>query len=100
MRFLARLMIWCARDCYDTYMRITLPLDMNVSEQATRLARARGKPFEEIIDEALRLGLERMQQPAQAKPYRFEPHDMGLRPQINLSKIAEVIAHAEGENAR
>lgn len=81
-------------------MRTTLTLDKDVAEQVTRLAPALGKPFKQVVNEALRLGLERMQQPAQAKPYRFKPHDMGLRPEINLANIQEVIAHVEGEDAR
>lgn len=81
-------------------MRTTLTLDKDVAEQAKRAVAKLRKPFKQVVNEALRLGLQQLQHPPRSKPYRYKPHNMGLRPGINLDNIQEVIAQIEGEDAR
>lgn len=57
-----------------------------------------GKPFKEIVNSALRIGLEEMLKPAGAKPYTTKPRPMGLRAGLSYDNVAELLTHAEGED--
>jgi len=79
-------------------MRTTLTLDADVASKARRGATKLGKPFKEVINAALRLGLDQLLQPPPAKPYRTISRPMGLRQGFSYDNIAELIARAEGED--
>lgn len=81
-------------------MRTTLTLDKDVAEQAKRVVSSSGKPFKQVVNEAMRLGLQQLQAPPKPKPYRYKPHNMGLRPGINLDNIGELLEQIEGPDAR
>lgn len=72
-------------------MRTTVTLDPDV---AARLH----KPFREVINAALRVGLDKILDSPTAKPYRTKPRAMGLRQGFSYDNISELIASAEGEN--
>jgi hypothetical protein len=79
-------------------MRTTLTLDADVASKARQGATTLGKPFKEVVNAALRLGLDQLLRPPAAKPYRTDPRPMGLRRGFNYDNIAELIARAEGED--
>jgi hypothetical protein len=79
-------------------MRTTLTLDADVAAKAKRAGAKLGKPFKEIINAALRIGLEEVLKPATAKPYRTQPRPMGLRQGLSYDNVAEMLAAAEGED--
>lgn len=81
-------------------MRTTLTLDDDVLEQAKALAARTQIPFKTVINEALRAGLKEVEKPALQRPYRTEPHAMGLKKGRNLDNIQELLAHVEGEDAK
>lgn len=81
-------------------MRTTLTLDPDVAVKARSGAAKLRKPLKEIINAALRVGLDEILRPAPAKPYRTEPHAMGMRPEFSYDNISELIAAAEGEDSR
>ena len=81
-------------------MRTTLTLNEDVLDRARDLARKMGKPFKAIVNEALRLGLDHIEKPAKQRPYRTQPHDMGLREGFNLDNIQELLVQVEGEDFR
>jgi hypothetical protein len=56
--------------------------------------------FGAIVNEALRAGLDQVEQPAKQRPYKTEPHSMGLRSGRNIENIQELLAQIEGEDAR
>lgn len=78
-------------------MRTTLTLDPDVAAKAKKGAAKLRKPFKEIINAALRAGLEEILSPATAKPYCTKPHAMGLRRGFSYDNISELLAAAEGE---
>jgi hypothetical protein len=53
-----------------------------------------------VVNEALRAGLEHVEQPAKRLPYKTEPRAMGLRSGRNLDNIQELLAQIEGEDSR
>jgi hypothetical protein len=79
-------------------MRTTLTLDPDVAAQAKQGAAQLRKPFKEIINAALRIGLQAVLHPPAPKPYRTQPRPMGLRAGFNYDNIAELLARAEGED--
>ena len=81
-------------------MRTTITLD---DDNAKRLDRLRGKgSFKEIVNRALRAGLDQIEQPAtpvMRGSYRIQPAD--LRPRrTNFDNVAEVIAETEQDDYR
>ncbi|MEW6348268.1 MAG: DUF2191 domain-containing protein [Thermodesulfobacteriota bacterium] len=81
-------------------MRITVSVDDDVIERARAVAVKLRKPFREIVNEALRAGLDQVEQPAKQRCYTTEPHAMGILPGRNLDNIQELLAQIEGEDSR
>jgi hypothetical protein len=75
-----------------------LTLDADVASKARQGAARLGKPFKEVINAALRVGLEQLLRPPAAKPYHTAPRPMGLRQGFSYDNVAELIARAEGED--
>ena len=49
------------------------------------------KPFDEIVNSALRVGLDPLQHPPIAKPYKTTPTPMGLRPGLSYDSASELL---------
>jgi len=81
-------------------MRTTLTLDPDVAAKAKKGAAKLHKPFKQIINTALRIGLDEVLKPARAKPYRMKGRPLGLRPGFSYDNIAELLARLEGEHHR
>jgi hypothetical protein len=81
-------------------MRTTISIDDDVLEKAKSVADRLHRSFRLIINEALRAGLQTIEEPPISKPYKTCPHKMGLRPGINLDNIQEVISQVEGESCK
>jgi hypothetical protein len=81
-------------------MRTTLTIDDDVLDRARSIARQGGVPFKTVINEALRSGLNKLEQPARQRPYKTEAHPMGLKKGRYLDNIQELVAQLEGEDAR
>jgi len=54
-----------------------ISIDDDVMEKARALAGTLGTPFNTIINEALRNGLDKIEQPAKQHSYKTKPHKMG-----------------------
>jgi hypothetical protein len=80
-------------------MRTTLTLDDDVAAMLRRIQKKTDATFKDVVNEALRQGLERMSHPAGAKP-RFVTRavDLGRCYFPNLDNTWEVLAEAEGES--
>ncbi|MBI4327668.1 MAG: DUF2191 domain-containing protein [Chloroflexi bacterium] len=79
-------------------MRTTLTLDPDVAAKARKGAAKLGKPFKEVVNAALRIGLDQVLEPAPARPYCTKPRPLGLRQGFSYDNIAELLARAEGED--
>lgn len=56
------------------------------------------KPFKEVINAALRVGLDEILAPPAAKPYATKARPLGLRQGFSYDNISELIAAGEGED--
>jgi len=79
-------------------VRTTLTLDPDVAAKAKQGAAKLGKPFKEVVNAALRVGLEAVLAPPASKPYRTQPRPLGLREGFSYDSIADLLARAEGED--
>ncbi len=81
-------------------MRTTLSIDDDVMERARVIAAKLSTPFKTIVNEALRVGLDQVEQPAKQRRYTTKPHKMGLRQGRNIDNIQELLTQIEGEDSR
>lgn len=81
-------------------MRTTLTLDPDVAAKARNGAARLGRPFKDVINHALRIGLAEVLAPPVAKPYQTHPRPLGLRDGLNYDDIAGLLAVGEGEEHR
>jgi hypothetical protein len=79
-------------------MRTTLTLDPDVAAKAKKGAAKLRKPFRDVINAALRIGLEEVLKPPTGKRYRTKGRPLGLRGGLNYDNISELLARAEGED--
>ena len=79
-------------------MRTTLTLDPDVAAKARKGAAQLGKPLKEVVNAALRAGLDVVLAPPAPKPYRTKPRPLGLRAGLSYDNIADLLARAEGED--
>lgn len=52
------------------------------------------------MNEALRAGLQAVEEPARTRPYHTRPRRLGLKAGKNLDNIQELIAQIEGKEHR
>ena len=81
-------------------MRTTITIDNDVLERARAISAKLHTPFKTVINEALRVGLDHVEQPAKSRPYKTQAHSMGLKAGRNLDNIQELLAQVEGEDVR
>ncbi len=73
-------------------MRTALTLDPDVAAKVKKGAARLRKPFKEVINAALRVGLDQILTPPAAKAYRTKPRPLGLRRGFSYDNISELIA--------
>jgi hypothetical protein len=82
-------------------MRTTLTLDDDVWALLERVRERQGVTRKQLVNEALRRGLERLDSPpAKRKRYRTRPVALGRCLLGSLDDVAEALAVAEGERYR
>jgi len=82
-------------------MRTTLSLDDDVAVLLQQVRAAKQARLKTVVNEALRLGLQRMSAPApRREPYQTRVVDAGACRLPNLDDVAEVLAGAEGHDFR
>jgi hypothetical protein len=79
-------------------MRTTLTLDDDVAKLLERARKRRGMSFKELVNEALRAGLEQLEAPRRArKRHATKAVSLGRCLLDNVDDVAEALAAAEGE---
>jgi len=78
-------------------MRTTLDISDATLRLLRERARAAGRPFKEVVEESLRLGLSVMNRPGAAKPFRVEAHDLGLKPGFGGTSLNQLYDQLEAE---
>jgi hypothetical protein len=82
-------------------MRTTLTLDEDVAALLRRVQEARKASLKELVNDALRQGLQQMVAPPPRRPaYRTRSVSLGRCRLGSLDDIAEALAVAEGDSYR
>ena len=82
--------------CYDVYMRTTLMLDDDIADSVRALAARLRCPMRDVINNALRAGLDQVGKQGMAKPYKTTPRPLGLRAGLSYDNIQELLEQIEG----
>jgi plasmid stability protein len=78
-------------------MRTTLTLDDDVAAKLRAEARRSGRPFREVVNEALRRGLATRRSARSPEPFTVQTRDLGyLRPGLSLDSVADLLEQVEG----
>ena len=78
-------------------MRTTVTLDPDVATELTRRARRSGKPFRDVLNDAVRRGLRAQDAPPE-KPYRLRPVSLGgVMPGMDLDRALRLADALEDE---
>ena len=77
-------------------MRTTLTLDEDVAAKLRSEARKKGKPFKQVVNDALRQGLAVRTATRKATAFRVKARPMRLRPGLSLDSISSLIEQVEG----
>jgi hypothetical protein len=75
-------------------MRTTVDLAPDLDARLRALARERGVPLRQVIDEALRAGLD-PELKAPPKPYSLPTRRLGVRPEIDVDKALALAGELE-----
>jgi len=78
-------------------MRTTLDINDATLRLLRERARAAGRPFKEVVEESLRLGLSVMDRRAGAKPFQVEAHDLCLKPGFRGTSLNQLYDQMESE---
>lgn len=79
-------------------MRTTLTLQDDIAKSLQEKAHQTRRPFKDVVNEALTLGLDVMDRPRKPVAYRVSPASMGApRPGVNLEKALALAEKLEDE---
>lgn len=77
-------------------MRSTITLDDDVAALLKREMRKSGEPFKQVVNRAIREGLNAAKQPAR-KPFKVKAFDLGVP---HFEKVQELLEYLEGPEYR
>lgn len=78
-------------------MRTTLTLDDDVAAKLRSQSRRTGRPFREVVNEALRRGLATRPAGAPRTPFVVTARDLGsLRKGLDLNNVGDLLERVEG----
>lgn len=78
-------------------MRTTLTLDDDLAGILKRRSRETGLPFKEVVNSALRKGLQEDLPPAERKVITVRPHDFGFKAGIDFDRMNQLSDELEVE---
>ncbi|MEM0966390.1 MAG: DUF2191 domain-containing protein [Verrucomicrobiota bacterium] len=81
-------------------MRTTLTIEPDVAEKAKLATQTTGMTFKELINEALRCGIDQVTAPRPSRRYRTKARSLGLKRGLNYDNVADLLAQTEREDYR
>ena len=78
-------------------MRTTLTIADDLMDRLKREAKRSRRPFKTVVNDALRLGVDRMNPPARRAEFRQRTFKMGFPPGTRLDKALQLAAHLGDE---
>jgi plasmid stability protein len=84
---------------HSVSIRTTLTLEDDVAARLRAESRRTGKSLKTVVNEALRVGLDRSRERERAS-FEVVARDLGLRPEIDLDDIGGLLERIEGPDHR
>jgi hypothetical protein len=84
---------------HSVSIRTTLTLEDDVAARLRAESRRTGKSLKTVVNEALRVGLDRSRERERAS-FEVVARDLGLRPEIDLDDIGGLLEQIEGPDHR
>ncbi len=81
-------------------MRTTLTIDDDLAVEIKRRVRRSGAPFRDVVNELLRSGLASGGSAVTAMPHVTPPHDFGLGPGHDHTRVWELLAAEDAAEYR
>ena len=78
-------------------MRTTLVLDDDLADSIRSLAERMNCSMREVVNRALRAGIDQVEKPAISKPYKTVPRPLGLKPGLSYDNVQELLDQIEAE---
>lgn len=78
-------------------MRTTLTLDDDVVALLREETERSRRPFRQVVNQALRLGLRAGAAPESGRPFRTRPHSFRFKPGVDLDKLGQLADELEAE---
>ena len=80
-------------------MRTTLTIDDDLARALREKAHETGSPFKEIVNKAIRAGLEQINKPSRKRPYKYKckSYSLGYPPRADLDRALDLADHLESE---
>jgi len=78
-------------------MRTTLTIDDHLVKTLKRIAGKRGVPFKAVVNEALRIGVDAVENPPRRVPYRTKTVRFRFQPGIDPYKLGQATEEIEDE---
>ncbi len=85
---------------YHQDVRTTLTLDDDIADKLREAAGKAGRPFKQIVNETLRLGLNAKRTMKPRKPFTVRTRDTELRPGFELDCVSSLLEDLEGPPRR
>ncbi len=82
---------------HDVPMRTTLTLDDDVAVLLREEADRSRRPFRQVVNQVLRLGLSAAGAPSAREPFRTKARSLGLRPGFDPDKMNQLAGELEDE---
>ena len=83
---------------YDVNMRTTLNINDAILQELRERAQTQGRPFREVVEEALSLGLVQLSKTAQKKKqFTVKPHSLGLKSGFHAVSLNQLYDQLETE---
>jgi ribbon-helix-helix CopG family protein len=83
----------------DVSKRTTVTLEDDVAGRLEAAVRRTGRPFKDVLNEAVRRGLDEALKPSTA-PFKVKAWDMGAIPGLDYDDIAGLLEQIEGPEHR
>ncbi len=78
-------------------MRTTLTIDDDLVRELREKAHQSGATFKEVVNKAIRAGLEQIDKPKQIKPYTCKAYSLGYPPSADLDHALNLSDRLESE---
>jgi hypothetical protein len=77
-------------------VRTTLTLDDDIAAKLKAEVRRTGRPFREVVNHVLRLGLATKKTRGPSAPFVVRARPLGLRPGLDYDRTSELLEQIEG----